>query len=100
MRYALSYIFPPLAVLSCGDIPGAIMNLLFILWPWTSARRHALMVVEKYFQDQRFGLLADKGIAPPRGRLKSGSGRRQLRASQQSYDAPDVGRGGTRFRRR
>jgi uncharacterized membrane protein YqaE (UPF0057 family) len=102
MRYALTYLFPPLAVLSCGDIPGAIMNLLFVLWPWTSARKHALMVVENYYNDRRFSMLTGSGIAPPRRGLNPRSGGRQLRSApqQQSYDAPDIGQGGTRFRRR
>jgi uncharacterized membrane protein YqaE (UPF0057 family) len=68
MRYILAILLPPIAVLSCGKILQAVVNLLLCLFFWVPGAVHALFVVHDYKANQR----ADRVI-------------RALRESRQAY---------------
>lgn len=48
MRKILAIILPPVAVLSCGKLLGAMVNLLLTLCGWVPGVMHAMNVVVLY----------------------------------------------------
>ena len=53
MRYVLAVLLPPIAVLSCGKVFQAILNVLLLPFVWIPAVVHALFVVHNYHADVR-----------------------------------------------
>lgn len=53
MRYVLAVLLPPIAVLSCGKIVQALVNVLLLPFVWIPAVIHALFVVHEYHADRR-----------------------------------------------
>ena len=53
MRYFFAIILPPLAVLSCGHLFAAILNVLLTLLFWIPGSIHALLVVNQFYADRR-----------------------------------------------
>ena len=57
MRYVLAVLLPPIAVLSCGKVFQAILNVLLLPFVWIPA------VVDALFVDRRTGSdLAEIGV--------------------------------------
>ena len=54
MRYVLAVLLPPIAVLSCGKIFQAILNVLLLPFVWIPAVVHALFVVHDDKRISRF----------------------------------------------
>lgn len=53
MRYFLSFLLPPLAVLLCGKPLLALLNLLLTILGWVPGIIHALLVVNDHKRDLR-----------------------------------------------
>lgn len=53
MRYLLAIILPPIAVLSCGRVFSALLNLPLTLCFWVPGMIHALCVVADYNANKR-----------------------------------------------
>ena len=53
MRYLISIILPPLAVLLCGKPMQALLNCFLTLFLWIPGVLHALFVVSSHKADQR-----------------------------------------------
>ena len=53
MRYVLAVLLPPIAVLSCGKVFQAIVNVLLLPFVWIPAVVHALFVVHNHHADVR-----------------------------------------------
>ncbi len=53
MRYLIAVLLPPLAVLSCGKLLQALLNLVLLPFLWIPAVVHALFVVHEYYEDRR-----------------------------------------------
>lgn len=53
MRYLLAIVLPPVAVLSCGKLGQAILNLLLWLCGIVPGIIHAILVVGSYQADKR-----------------------------------------------
>ena len=59
MRYLLAILLPPIAVLSCGKIVQFILNIILTLLFWLPGMIHALLVVNKYYADNRHKEIVD-----------------------------------------
>lgn len=59
MRYVLAVLLPPIAVLSCGKVFQAIVNVLLLPFVWIPAVVHALFVVHNYHADARADRMID-----------------------------------------
>lgn len=53
MRYLVALVLPPLAVLICGKVIQALMNVVLCLLFVVPGVVHALFVANKYYADQR-----------------------------------------------
>ncbi|HIF00895.1 MAG: YqaE/Pmp3 family membrane protein [Fuerstiella sp.] len=53
MRYFLSFLLPPLAVLLCGKPLLGVLNLVLTLLGWIPGVIHALLVVNDHKRDLR-----------------------------------------------
>ncbi len=53
MRYLLAVLLPPLAVLSCGKVGQALLNLLLTIFLWVPGIIHAMLVVNGYHEERR-----------------------------------------------
>ena len=63
MRYLLALLLPPLAVLFCGKLFQAMINLILCIFLWIPGVIHAVLVVHEYYADKR----NDKLIRAMRG---------------------------------
>jgi uncharacterized membrane protein YqaE (UPF0057 family) len=64
MRWLLAIVLPPVAVLSCGKIGGAFLNLFLCLCFFVPGVIHALCVVASHNADMR----TEKLISAIKGR--------------------------------
>jgi uncharacterized membrane protein YqaE (UPF0057 family) len=53
MRYVLCFVFPPLAVLLCGRVVGAVLNLVLTICGIIPGIVHAILVVNEVKADKR-----------------------------------------------
>jgi uncharacterized membrane protein YqaE (UPF0057 family) len=53
MRYLLAILLPPIAVLSIGKPIQALLNVGLTLLLWLPGAIHAVLLVNKYYADQR-----------------------------------------------
>ena len=53
MRYLFAIILPPLAVLMCGKLGQAVLNVLLCLCFVIPGMIHAILVVNKFYADKR-----------------------------------------------
>jgi uncharacterized membrane protein YqaE (UPF0057 family) len=53
MRYFLCFLCPPLAILTTGKIGALILNIILTLFFWIPGIIHAILVVNKFYDDRR-----------------------------------------------
>jgi len=53
MRYILAIVCPPLAVLLCGYLPSAALNLALTIAGYFPGVVHAILMINKYYADRR-----------------------------------------------
>jgi uncharacterized membrane protein YqaE (UPF0057 family) len=53
VRYFLSFLLPPVAVLLCGKPLLSVLNLILTILGWIPGVIHALLVVNDHKRDQR-----------------------------------------------
>lgn len=53
MRYIFALFLPPLAVLMCGKVGQSFLNLLLTICGWIPGVIHAILVVNKFYADNR-----------------------------------------------
>jgi uncharacterized membrane protein YqaE (UPF0057 family) len=100
----LCYVFPPLAVLLMGRPFSAIGNMFATLFGWMPGVRHALVCYADYKVDKGIGKITG-AINRPKY-ITEGSQRQKPARSRvkqvytETYDAPNIGRNGTQFRRK
>jgi uncharacterized membrane protein YqaE (UPF0057 family) len=111
MRRILCLICPPLAVLSCGQIAAAILNIFLIPFFYIPAVKHAWQVVDDYYRDRRSRRVVNaiEALQEPlllQAEATALSGRRRKRARLAPPPAPEpivdpyIGTNGRVFRRR
>lgn len=70
MRFLLAILFPPLAVLSCGKVVSAVLNVVLTLCLWIPGVVHALFVVSNFNADRRHAELV-RALKGEHDRVKS-----------------------------
>jgi uncharacterized membrane protein YqaE (UPF0057 family) len=53
MRYLLAVLFPPGAVLLCGTVVQALLNLLLTMCFWVPGAIHACVIVQRHTAETR-----------------------------------------------
>jgi uncharacterized membrane protein YqaE (UPF0057 family) len=116
MRFLFCWLFPPLAVLSCGRPISAVFNFFLTCFFWYPGVIHAQATVERYYNDQRNKKMLQAVNYPawaqhvfaaqPNQRLelpapkKRRSKQKAVDIKEPVYNDPTVGENGTRFRKR
>ncbi len=57
MRYFLCFLFPPAAILTTGKLGALIFNIILTIFFWIPGVIHAILVVNKFYEDRRYGRL-------------------------------------------
>jgi uncharacterized membrane protein YqaE (UPF0057 family) len=53
MRYFLCFLCPPIAILTTGKMGSFILNIILTIFFWIPGIIHAVLVVNKYYEDRR-----------------------------------------------
>jgi len=54
MRYFLCFICPPLAIFTTGKMGSFVLNIILTLFLWVPGIIHAILVVNKFYEDRRY----------------------------------------------
>ena len=54
MRYFLCFICPPLAIFTTGKMGSFVLNVILTLFFWVPGIIHAILVVNKFYEDRRY----------------------------------------------
>ncbi len=54
MRYFLCFICPPLAIFTTGKMGSFVLNIILTLFFWVPGIIHAILVVNKFYEDRRY----------------------------------------------
>lgn len=53
MRYFLCFLCPPIAILTTGKLGSMLLNIILTIFLWVPGIIHAILVVNKYYEDKR-----------------------------------------------
>jgi len=54
MSYFLCFICPPLAIFTTGKMGSFVLNIILTLFFWIPGIIHAILVVNKFYEDRRY----------------------------------------------